>query len=263
MTTEIKTEALIRDILFKNRIVLLKVITVLCQGAFNMKGQEFEQILGYIIQSSIKNDTVSIPQKKSGPDLEFEYQGIKREIDLKFYGTGHRTQLSTLNSILQPIRNKFQHIKRDRSLSLNEKKWLIDKINSINKQYTLSIFARYTKKEKSVAITIFDFTSLDLSLFLNLPFQLKRVAPEQRIEIHIPIIPESILEISAGANPFNRGMWISKISKQQSFDLINETGFINIISQETSKLSSFNKQDYIFAKAKGIIEFTERLSYEK
>ena len=268
MNTSIRTDALIRDILLKNHDLFLKIITVLSKGAFNMKGQELEQALGYIIDSYLReecqlsNPIVSVPQKKSGSDLEFEYHG-ERGVDLKFYGGANRIQLSTLKSILQPIRDKFQYIKNERELSLEEKKWLIEEINNIQDEYTLAVFAKNKKRTKDVDIFVFDFTALNITLFKNHPFLLKRVSKEQRIEIHIPIISGSTLEISAGGNPLNRGMWLNKISKPLALQSISETNFIKKIFSENIKMNNFNNQEYIFTKAKAIIEYVNSCEYEK
>ena len=262
-----KTEKIIRDILFKNHRLFIKIITVLSKGAFNMKGQELEQVFGFMIDSylrkefSLLNPVVSVPQKKSGSDLEFNYEG-DRGVDLKFYGGANRIQLSTLKSILQSIRDKFKNIESDRELSFEEKKWLINEVNHIPDEYTLAVFAKNNKRTDHVEIFVFDFNKLNISIFQDYPFLLKRVSKEKRIEIHIPVIDGSTLEISAGGNPLNRGMWLNKISKPFALDNVAETNFIKKIFSENVKINDFSHQNYIFTKAKAIIEFVNSCEYE-
>jgi hypothetical protein len=57
-----------------------KIIAVLASGAFNMKGQELEQVLGVLIHEYLETmgvavPKVDVPQAKSGPDLAFGLPG--------------------------------------------------------------------------------------------------------------------------------------------------------------------------------------------
>lgn len=121
---------------------LSKSLAILSHRPFNMKGQEIEEIVGLMIHSglqkyySINSPIVSVPQNKKAADVLFDFNGTKRELDIKSYGGAERFQLSTLKLILQSIRDEFQQ-DGPGILSPSKKNWLIDKIDEVQPGYTL------------------------------------------------------------------------------------------------------------------------------
>ena len=59
-----------------------RIITVLARGAFNMKGQEMEQVLAVMLRDFLQNQLdqgepkIVVPQGKTGPDLAFAYTTV-------------------------------------------------------------------------------------------------------------------------------------------------------------------------------------------
>ena len=237
---------------------LSKSLAILSHRPFNMKGQEIEEIVGLMIHSglqkyyNITSPVVSVPQNKKAADVLFDFNGTKRELDIKSYGGAERFQLSTLKLILQSIRDEFQHDVPG-ILSPSKKNWLIDKIDEVQPGYTLS-FLSFIRNTGAIDIHGFDFESLSLRPFESLDFELRKTGKEQRVELFIQITNNSTLEISAGGNPYNRGMWINGIRGNEDMNQIYQTNFIHGIFRENVTPSNFDKDKYIFDKAKATIE---------
>jgi hypothetical protein len=93
---------------------LPKSLAILSHRPFNMKGQEIEEIVGLMIYSGLQNyydnnpPYVSVPKNKKTADIIFNFDGTKRELDIKSYGGAERFQLSTLKHTLQSIRDEFK-----------------------------------------------------------------------------------------------------------------------------------------------------------
>ncbi|MEI8136324.1 MAG: hypothetical protein WCH21_03255 [Bacteroidota bacterium] len=112
----------------------------------------------------------------------------------------------------------------------------------------------FVRENNKVDIQIFDFENLNIDAFKDLDFNLKIVGKEKRVEVFIKITENSTLEISSGGNPYNRGMWINKIKSPNDMDLVYKTGLINKIYEKQVTLKDFDKNKYIFEKAKRTIE---------
>lgn len=87
---------------------------------------------------------------------------------------------------------------------------------------------------------------------------MKIIGAEKRVSIYIKITTNSTLEISSGGNPLNRGMWINKIKNPEDMKLVYETGFIHKIYGESITLMNFDKDKYIFEKAKITVELIKK-----
>lgn len=151
MNTQEIIRKIIRNHLDSKDSYLSKALAVLSYRPFNMKGQEIEEIVGLLMFDGLKNDfpdnspLVRVPQNKKTADIEFVYEGETKSFDIKSYGGAERFQLSTLKHILQDIRDKFNG-SEERILSVEEKKWLIEKINLVTVEYNLSSLVTLEKK---------------------------------------------------------------------------------------------------------------------
>jgi hypothetical protein len=256
------TKEVIRKIIAKHEDstnpYLTRSLAVLSHRPFNMKGQEIEEIVGHMLVEGLReyceeaNPWVVVPQNKKTADIEFMYQGERRAFDIKSYGGAERFQLSTLKTILQEIRNRFNG-SESRELSLPEKEWLIQQINAIQIDYTL-FFLSFVRDNEEIEVHIFDYESLSLERFKELPFQLKITGKEKRVEIFAQITKNSTLEVSSGANPLNRGLWINKIRTEKDMELIYGTEYFGRILKKNIQLPNFDKNQYIIDKAKKTIE---------
>lgn len=256
------TKIIIRKIISEHERsigLLSKSLAVLSHRPFNMKGQEIEEILGLIIHDGLRDyfniplPKVEIPQNKQSADIKFTFKdSSERALDIKSYGGAERLQISTLKNILQDIRNKFFNTEA-RILNEREKNWLIEKIKEVKIDYNLSFLA-FVRENEIIDVQAFDLDTLDIERFRNLTFELKIVGKEKRVEIFIPITSKSALEVSAGGNPLNRGMWMNKIKKPDDMELIYTTGFITKIFHKQVELKNFDKNKYIFEKARLTIE---------
>ncbi len=293
-----------------------KIITVLALGAFNMKGQEMEQVLAVMFNDFLKNELnqpepkVVVPQSKTGPDLAFAYttegeaegaedppnynemkkkelirlcterglakSGNKLElitllewadehnrwIDLKFYGGDYRTQLATLSNLLPEIRARFEEYD-NRNLSIGDRRWLIEKINNETFYETLGIVCTKPNNAGETTIFVYQFNDINLSRLLNYDkdiknkWGLKRVAGEGRIEIYIPVGNGVYLEISAGGNAYNRGIWINKINQIGDLNYFYENGILNQIYEKTFQMPNFDPQEYVRFKGENTMQFAE------
>jgi len=88
--------------------------------------------------------------------------------------------------------------------------------------------------------------------------ELRRIGAENRIEIHVPLGGRTTLEISAGGNPLNRGMWINKVKSAKDFDAIYETKFLNKVFSKRIHVGPFDVNSFIFEKAKFTIEIVKQ-----
>jgi len=237
---------------------LVKSLAVLSHRPFNMKGQEIEEIVGLLLHQflnrmlKIENSHVEVPQNKKTADIIFKIGNESNSFDIKSYGGAARFQLSTLKTILQDIRDRFND-SESRILDEADRAWLINKINEEHFDYNLS-FLSFVRKNGTVDIHIFDFDSLGIDAFCEKDFFLKITGKEKRVEIFIKISNNSTLEISSGGNPLNRGMWINKIKNPQDMELLYETGFITPLHSDKITLEHFDKNRYIFAKAQMTID---------
>lgn len=254
------TKELIRSIITHQELeegILSKSIAVLSHRPFNMKGQEIEEIFGVILRDGLKsymnftNSYVLVPQDKGSADILFSVDGTKEDsLDIKFYGGAKRLQLSTLKDILQEIRNKFLNTE-PRVLNFEEKEWLINLINKVHIDYNLS-FVSFLNKDGSIDIHSFDFDKFNMEIFDT--FKLNIVGKEKRVEIYSEISDTSYLEISAGGNPLNRGMWLNRVNGGDDMKKIYDTNFISKVFTKRIENLEFDKNKYIFEKAKRTIQ---------
>lgn len=256
-----ETKEIIRKIILeqeKEDGTLTKSLAVLSHRPFNMKGQEIEEIVGLILFEGLKKTfkiekpEVKVPQNKRSADIEFKFENEEKSLEINSYGGAERFQLSTLKDILQDIRDKFNGIE-ERLLSDDEKEWLIRKIKLVKIEYTLT-FLSFIRSSDKVDIQIFDFDNLNLDIFKKLEFNLKIVGEEKRVQIYIKITDNSSLEISSGRNALNRGMWINNIKKTSDMNLVFDTGFITKMYEKEITLRNFDKNKYIFEKARRTIK---------
>jgi hypothetical protein len=262
MTT---TKEIIRTIVNKHEEeeegYLSKSLAVLSHRPFNMKGQEIEEIIGLLIYNGLQTyykiiqPSVSVPQNKDKADIIFKFEESNRKLAIKSYGGAKRFQLSTLSKILPNIRNEFQDVNSG-ELDPLKKNWLINQINSVEVDYTLSFF--FFNNAGEIKIHCFDFESLSIESFKDNNFQLIKKANEQRPEIYIPISGNITLEISAGSNAYNRGMWINNVTTEDDLNVIYNTSFIQNIFTVSRMPNEFDKDKYIFDKAKATIELIRK-----
>ena len=126
-------------------------------------------------------------------------------------------------------------------------------INGVQIDYTL-FFLSFIRLNGAIDIHIFDYETLSLERFRELPFRLKITGREERVEIFAQITANSTLEVSAGGNPLNRGLWINKIRTERDMILIYETGYFGRILIKQIHLPNFDKNKYIMDKAQKTIE---------
>lgn len=245
-----------------------KIVSTLGSGAFNLKGQELEQVLGVIFYDYLRNELgidnplVEVPQKKSGADLVFTYEE-KRNVDLKFYGSANRAQLSTLKDILPDIRERFGDL-APQNLDDEQKRWLIEKLHGIEIDYTLGIVCSKPDENRMVNIFIYDFKELDLSGLLDYDenlqnhWELRRVGGDQRAEIHIHF-NNLTLEIAGGWNAYNRGIWINNIRNPGDLDPLYELGIIETIFDTRIEVPFFDKQKLIRHKGRNMMAYVDDL----
>lgn len=245
-----------------------KIVSTLGSGAFNLKGQELEQVLGVIFYDYLRNELgidnpfVEVPQKKSGADIIFTYEG-ERNVDLKFYGTANRAQLSTLKDILPEIRGKFGDL-APQNLDYEQKEWLIEKLQDIEIDYTLGIVCSKPNENRMVNIFVYDFEELDLSGLLDFDenlqnhWELRRVGSDQRAEIHIHF-NNLTLEIAGGWNAYNRGIWINNIRNPGDLNPLYELGIIENIFDARMEVPEFEKQKLIRNKGRNMMAYVDDL----
>jgi hypothetical protein len=262
-TADIVREIFVDDLEINEKIS--RCLAVFSHRPFNMKGQELEEVLGYYIKDAlenkykIKNVYVCVPQNKKTTDIKFNFydnEDESRKFDTKFYGAASRFQISTCATILNDIRNKFGSY-NNQILNDVDKDWLIDIVKTTQVDYNIS-FLSFIHKNGDIDINCFDFDKIDISSFRDIPFELKRVAKENRIEIHIKLNDNSYMEISAGGNALNRGIWFNKVKTTSDIEKIYKTGFINKLFNKKMNLSNFDKNEYIFQKASKTIEIIDR-----
>lgn len=256
------TKEIIRETILKSEKIkklLPKVLSVLSQRPFNMKGQESEELFACLIKTELEekfgkgNVNVIVPGNKKLSDIIIEIPSLNEGFELKFYGGSNRAQLSTLKGILDDIRDKFKH-SSDGFLTDKEKKWLISKIKEESFDYNLSFFVK--SENNSYDISIFDFDSLDIESFIDNEFTLKKVGKEKRTEIFIKLSDSIFIEISSGRNALNRGIWIKGIKSTNDLKIVDSFNFIKILL-ETSLDLQFNNQEFIMERSKLILDLIE------
>jgi hypothetical protein len=245
-----------------------KIVSVLANGAFNLKGQELEQVLGVVFYDylqnvlGVDNPLVEVPQKKKGADLIFTYEE-ERNVDLKFYGGANRAQLSTLKDILPDIRGRFGNLE-PQDLNQNQKEWLIGKLQGVEIDYTLGIVCGKPDGNRIVDIFVYDFVELDISGLLDYDenlqnrWELRRVGGDQRAEIHIHF-NNLTLEIAGGWNAYNRGIWINNIRNPGDLDPLYELGIIENIFDGRIEVPEFEKQELIRYKGRNMMSYIDDL----
>lgn len=257
------TKEVVREtILNSDRIkkTLPKVLSVLSERPFNMKGQESEELFAYLIKNELEknfgigNVNVIVPGNKKLSDILIDIPILNEGFELKFYGKTDRAQLSTLKNILQDIREKFKNSKEG-LLNIEDKKWLISKIKEEHFDYNLSFFVKKNKLN-NYDISIFDFDSLDVESFIDNQFELKRVGKENRVEIFIKLSDSVSIEISSGRNALNRGIWLKGIKTNEDLKVVESTNYVKLLL-ETKLNLNFDSQLFIMEKSKLILDLIE------
>ena len=258
---------LIRNVIFSNhtnRMLFEKTYIVLSNRPFNLKGQEIEEQIAFYIQNHLKSlgytDSFAYaPQVKKEPDVIYSLDGVSENgFEIKNYGGSNRCQLSTLNKILPNIREYFKD-HTDGVLSKVDKMWLIDLISNIENEYTLSSFV--LNKANKYDLTLFDFETIDIGLFVNNDFYLKRVGKENRVEILIKIKDNVYIQVAAGANPLNRGIWIQGIKSVSDFECLFDVGYLNNLTECSYELT-YDKKLYNSQKAENTQRIIENINLE-
>lgn len=264
MTEVLKTKSIIRDVITNSKEInrlLPKVLSVLSERPFNMKGQESEELFAYLLKSELEkkfgedNVKIIVPGNKKLSDIMVYIPKIEEGFELKFYGGSNRAQLSTLKNILDDIRDKFNSSSNG-LLNLDEKKWLISKISKESFDYNLSFFVK--KINNSYDVSIFDFDSLDISSFINFDFELKKVGKENRTEIFIKLSDRVSIEICSGRNALNRGIWIKGIKTSDDLNIIDNHKYIKILLQKSINFD-FDKDIFMMERAKKTLELIESI----
>jgi len=260
-----KTKEIVRNSIIKcedETNVISQALSILSFRPFNMKGQEVEEIIGLVLKQDFQKtysyfkSVVLVPQNKQSSDIIFYLNDEKHQFDIKSYGGADRLQLSTLKIVLQEIRDKFKDYETC-ILQQDDKNWLFQTVSKVKIDYNLSFFST-SPSVGVVDIQVFDFESLNLDILEKFNFQLRRIGAENRIEIHVPLGGRTTLEISAGGNPLNRGMWINKVKSAKDFDAIYETKFLNKVFSKRIHVGPFDVNSFIFEKAKFTIEIVKQ-----
>lgn len=244
----------VEDTIVNRNDILSKATAVLSYRPFNMKGQELEEVIGSLLQDYLDisepeaNYNVKVPQDKKAADIIISNNEEESSFDIKFYGGATRLQLSTLKSILQDIRDYFQNTEEG-SLNDEDKSWLIELVSSIETDYNLSFFVSQEKQSDLIDVCCFDFERFRLDIIQNMNFELRRVGTEKRIQIHILFAGKIYLEISAGGNPLNRGMWINNVKSSKDLQLVFDTGFIDKVFSRDVIVKNFDSSAFVLEKA--------------
>ena len=239
--------------------LLPKVLSVLSQRPFNMKGQESEELFAYLLKKELDcrfdtNDVkIVVPGNKKMSDIIIYIPSLNEGFELKFYGGSDRAQLSTLKLLLNDIRDKFKKTPSG-YLSVDEKMWLISKIKQESFDYNLSFFVK--KVNDIYDVSIFDFDSLDIESFIDNDFEIKKVGKEERIEIFIKLSDTISIEISSGRNPLNRGIWLKGIKTSNDLNVVNNTGYIKMLLHSKVNLK-YDTTEFMMSRAKRTIELIE------
>jgi hypothetical protein len=253
------TKQIIRDVIMNSdeiKTTLPKVLSVLSERPFNMKGQEAEELFACLLTTELEskfgigNVEVIVPGNKKLSDIIIRIPSLNEGFELKFYGGSDRVQLSTLKTILNDIRDRYKNSKNG-ILTIEEKLWLIDKIKQESFDYNLSFFVKNINNQYE--ISIFDFDSLDIETFINNEFYIKRVGKENRIEIFIKLSDKISIEISSGRNALNRGVWLKGIKTTNDLEIINNSNYIKILFQTKININ-FNKNSFMMQRARKTLE---------
>lgn len=234
--------------------ILSKATAVLSFRPFNMKGQELEEVIGSLLQDYLDvsepsaDYEVKVPQDKKAADVIIVKGSQERAFDIKFYGGATRLQLSTLKSILQDIRDYFNDIEEG-FLRNDDKRWLISLVSTVETDYNLSFFVSQDKKSEIIDVCCFDFEKFRLDIIEDMDFELRRVGKEKRIQIHIKFAGKIYLEISAGGNPLNRGMWINNVKSSEDLQLVFNTGFLDKVFSRNVVVKDFDSSAFVLEKA--------------
>jgi hypothetical protein len=269
---------LLTDFLAKNVIKsfddpLKNAIAILTTSAFNQKGQELEEIIGYLLSEYAYNNgkitSIKVNKSKSLPDIVFDYNDCNGTntytFDVKFYGGSNRHQLSTLSDQLDNLKNTFQSFGTPPIiLNDNQKDQIISVVNSSDTHYTLNFYYK-TKKIRNtsdieIECIVFGFSSLDLSELKTKNWNLMTRGTSQYLSLQIPIHSDVYFEISVGGNAYNRGIWLNKINVDKFNDMLTNQWFshLHIIHNPVKIiLSSYDPQDYLVERTKNIIKLNQ------
>ena len=257
------TKQIIRNVIMNSdeiKITLPKVLSVLSERPFNMKGQEAEELFACLLTTELEskfgvgNVEVIVPGNKKLSDIIIIIPSLNEGFELKFYGGSDRVQLSTLKTILNDIRDKFKNSKNT-ILTIEEKLWLINKIKKESFDYNLSFFVKNINNQYE--ISIFDFDSLDIETFIDNEFYIKRVGKENRIEIFIKLSNKISVEISAGRNALNRGIWLKGIKTTTDLEIVNNSNYIKVLFQTKTNIN-FNKNSFMMQRARKTLEIIKQ-----
>jgi len=257
------TKEIIRNVIINSdeiKNTLPKVLSVLSERPFNMKGQEAEELFACLLQDELEkefgigNVEVIVPGNKKLSDIIIRIPSLNEGFELKFYGGSDRVQLSTLKTILNDIRDKFKNSKNT-ILTTKEKLWLINKIKEESFDYNLSFFVKNIKNQYE--ISIFDFDSLDIETFIDNEFYIKRVGKEKRIEIFIELSNKITIQISAGRNALNRGIWLKGIKTTIDLEIVNNSNYIKVLFQAKTNIK-FNKHSFMMERARKTLEIIKQ-----
>ena len=257
------TKQIIRNVIMNSdeiKITLPKVLSVLSERPFNMKGQEAEELFACLLRTELEskfgvgNVEVIVPGNKKLSDIIIIIPSLNEGFELKFYGGSDRVQLSTLKTILNDIRDKFKNSKNG-ILTIEEKLWLINKIKEESFDYNLSFFVKNINNQYEVSI--FDFDSLDIESFINKEFTLKVVGIENRVEIFIKLSEKVSIEISSGRNALNRGIWLKGIKRTSDLKIVSDLDYIKVLFQTKINLN-FDKNIFMMERAKKTLEIIKQ-----
>lgn len=229
-----------------------KAVELLMFRPFNMKGQEIEELLYYLLS---KGDDwkINLPQKKSAPDMVIIFDNEnKKEYEIKFYTGTNRIQFKTSKKdTLDDIRSLVVDFEKNQG---KIRKKIISELSE-DKEDTMITFTTqnnfihtyFLNKERIIEI----MKESDIEVTWH---GVKSKYPRINFSLTKKDNGKTTLTFEAGQNPLNRGFWFEDI---KDIEYLTKNEFIHFgISWEKKRteLTWEEKSKFILDKVQKLID---------
>lgn len=251
----------------KNELTISDLIAYSTTRPFNMKWQEFEELICYPIKQTIKqvkdidNVSIEIPQNKGTSDITLDINWQKFDFNIKNYDVS-RFQITTLSKQLSTFIDLFKDKDKTQSYILGQDLmiYIIDKIiTELNTSITLfSLTKLYKNDSLDIYLGSFNKSFFSKIKYIKAIYVDRQKTPHWRLWFYLDNTDLPILSLDLWTNALNRWLWWENWNVY--IDNYYSEMFHPFIINKNKDISKFNKIDNN-KKIKHILNFIETELY--
>lgn len=238
-----------RHIEEKQSVWISDIIWYVTTRPFNMKGQEFQELISYPLQKAINWNEISSelwiriesPSDKQKTDLFLSTNKEKYDFSIKNY-TITRFQVSTMAKKLMKYEWRFSNYTIDSEIILPEEK-MKEIISDIKEDIAndITIFALTNKKREKIDIYLLSLKEnfLDSVEYMKAEYANREKTPHWRIRFFYPWMEQHLFTLDLWKNALNRWVWWENRRYIMNNDIARKKVFYSLLDVAEKDLTPF------------------------